>query len=427
MKKWFKKMAWLLSICMLITLCPPCGEAFMATETPQAIIERYVGFLDSGEIGEISDLLCDEARPSLLEFVSVESNEIRHKGYFNYQSAEFVLAQQVEMDWQSFGFYSEDYMSVSDVEVWECIINVKTYEETEYLVDGYNRYYFVIGWCEETQPVIVGVVRDKVWSEENCEEYVPAPGISLLGGYDQKCFSYQEEVGVWKNPTEITVRLSASDGGGYKTLSFKEYCYIVTMYEYGSNSLNQEARKASALAIKNVAWQRIRLQKYANEECDITCNEQKFGLTKTPTSNVKSAVDAIWNYIMLSSDYKLFFAYFQTKLTSSGIGSYAKYHGGCLSHLEADALADDGYTWEEILHYFYDYGEINTKMTSGVIRIVNLNHVEKGSTYVIGDTQHWKVCTVCGCIHYKASHRWAYFYNDYYRCVDCAHVKYVGE
>lgn len=189
------------------------------------------------------------------------------------------------------------------------------------------------------------------------------------------------------------------------------------MNEFGTSSYNENARKAVALSVKNVGWNRTLVQKYSGYGYDIkpTTADQVYDPSKTPTSNVITAVEAIWNYVLLSSDYKLFCAFF---VSSSSTNSYARYHGGILSQTEANSLGNNGYSWQNILHYFYDYGEYNDEMTSGVIRVVDLTHASSGSSYSSNINYHWIVCNVCGCIHSRSSHSWV-LSGAKYRCTVC--------
>lgn len=120
---------------------------------------------------------------------------------------------------------------------------------------------------------------------------------------------------------------------------------------------------------------------------------------------------------MLSCDYKLFCGFFVNSVSDN---SYARYHGGMLSHVEANSLGNNGYSWQQILHYFYDYGTYNSEMTSGVIKIVALNHTQSVSlNYESNIYYHWKTCTICGCAHTKTAHTWVAQSGNGYTCSVC--------
>lgn len=371
------------------------------------LINTYVECLDTGNVDNIRELLCEEEKEEFNSFISNEENSENKIGYYNYKSAELISVTECTQILSSLDYKITDYSNIENLSAWECIINVETYEDTKFLHHGNNKFIIVLGNRYDGIPVIISIVRDKIWSETNCCEENDSLGVDLLS-YDAPVSA--PSLGVWTTPSTITVQ-------SYGVVDFKQYCRVVTMNEFGTDSYNENARKAVALAVKNVGWNRTLVQKYSGYGYDIkpTTADQVYNPSKTPTTKVINAVNAIWNYVMLSSDYKLFCAFF---VSSSSTNSYAKFHGGILSQTEANSLGANGYTWQNILHYFYDYGAYNSEMTSGVIKIVDLTHTPIGKTYSSNATTHWQTCTTCGCIHSKDTHTWV-LRGTTYRCTVC--------
>lgn len=404
MKNKKRFIAIILSVLMLFDVSM-IATATMVDEE-MILINTYVEYLDSENIEGIENLLCEEEREDFVHFISNEENKQNHIGYFNYKSAELISIMECTEMISSLDYELSDYSNITSMRAWECIINVETYRDTKYLIDGNNKFIIVLGYKIDGTPTIVGFVRDRVWSETNgCEEY---------NSSDVELYSYDAPIsapslGVWTTPSTIVVK-------NYGAINFKTYCKVVTVNEWGNDSYNSEAIKAVALAVKNYGWNRTLVQKYPNEEYDVnyTTADQAYDPNKTVTTKVSNAVDAIWNYVMLSCDYKLFCGF---HVHSSAYNSYARNHGGVLSQEGSESLADSGYTWQEILHYFYDYGTFNSEMTAGVIKIVNLTHTLSGSTYSSNINYHWIVCTTCGCAHSRNSHSWVLMQNTDVLCV----------
>lgn len=382
------------------------------------IIQNYVECLDSENIEKIPEFFEQNESASIIGFLENEDNRLGHIGFYNYQNAEIVFYSNVDVSSYMDAELEKKCKNMESVECWECILDIDVYRETKYLSEGYNKFIIIVGYDEE-ESCILGMFRDAVYNFM----------LPNTGDGEVELLSYDTPVsapsfGVWEEPDTINVNIYAegedtndNSQGKSTPVDFKTYCYKVTTQEFGNDSYNQEARKAVAMAVKNLGWNRTLVQKYPNYEYDVkaTPHDQHYVPTITITENVRSAVNEIWDYVMLSCDYKLFPG-FHTQ--SVAINSYARDNGGILSQLGANEKGLDGSSWEEILHDYYDYGEYNFYMTSGVIRIVNLSHVQTGSSYQSSTLKHWLQCTTCGCVHSKDVHTWV-SYPTYYQCTVC--------
>lgn len=382
-------------------------ESAEPTADIRNLIVSYFSYLDTAQPELILSLLCNEEKAEFSSFVVSASNKDNHLGLFNYKSAEVLSIEAASISPDTYATASQ-YADISNITCWRCIVNVSTYRNSSYLCNGNNHFIMIVGEYSQGVPVIVGILRDTVLSDcqDDSTQLVPL-------SYDAPV--NVPSVGTWTSPSTIKVLYD----GDVEEVNFKSYCYIVTNCEVGSTTYNQTARKAVALAIKNYGWHRTLVQKYSNFEYDVksTSVDQVYDPQKTLSTNASSAVNAIWGYVMLSCDYKLFCGF---HTASSSVNSYAREHGGIVSQTQADDLADDGYTWQEILHYFYDYGSYNSEMTSGTIRIVSLNHSPSGISYASSEFYHWITCTTCGCAHTKSEHSWAYKSSQsLYECTVC--------
>lgn len=376
------------------------------------LIKEYVEALENGEDEKIVSLLYSGNKSEYEEFILDESNKKNHAGLYNYKSAKLISVNPCECDYEELGCSIDLYEGIKDISSWECIIDVQTYTDSDYLTTGENRFIFLIGLDKNSEYVILEIIRDRFWSETKTN----------ISSSDMCTFSYDKPVssptvGIWKTPSTIRVQ-------SYGEINFKEYCYVVTANEFGTDSYNENARKAVALSVKNFGWNRTLVQKYPNLGYDVkpTTVDQVYNPSKVVSTKVKNAVNSIWDYVMLSCDYKLFCSFY---VKNSSINSFARHNGGVLSQDEANSLGNAGYSWQYILHYFYDNGQYNEEMTKGIIRIVSLNHTQTG-TMKSDANYHWIVCTTCGCIHSKSIHKWVSATGGGYICNVCKRVKFVS-
>lgn len=115
-----------------------------------------------------------------------------------------------------------------------------------------------------------------------------------------------------------------------------------------------DALKACAVAIKNYGVVRIKRHKYAGQGYDVksTTADQVYNPGKENIAICDKAVDDIWGVIWLDADSKVFPGF---HVDSKAVDSHAVRNGGILSQHGAQKLAkDNGYSWVDILRYYYD-------------------------------------------------------------------------
>lgn len=408
MNKKFSKMAIVLSILLLCmaSMSTVFGKED-ATEKQNELIYEYVNNINNGKIENVIPLLHNSMKEEYNEFILDKQNKNKHIGLYNYKSATIVSINEYDGTIEELGC-ANNYENILKINIFECIIDVDVYTDSNYLVSGENKFIFVLGLNEQSKYVILEILRDRLWSENHKETS------GYISGYSYDAPVGAPSLGVWKTPSTIRVQ-------SYGTVDFKDYCYIVTANEFGTDSYNDNARKAVALSVKNYGWHRTLVQKYPNLGYDVkpSTADQMYNPSKTVSSKVRTAVDNIWNYVMLSCDNRLFCSFYAKNI---GINNCARKNGGILSQEEANSLGNSGYSWQSILHYFYDYGQYNTEMTRGVIKIISLSHSPSGS-YGYDSKYHWILCNTCGCIHTKTVHSWASAIGGGYECRICGAVK----
>lgn len=133
------------------------------------------------------------------------------------------------------------------------------------------------------------------------------------------------------------------------------YVADVLAHEFGdftengvAHEVSQEALKAGAVAIMMYGWYYTRHSTKRGYDLDNSANAQVYMPGKAGRKHL-DAVKAVWGTILVRPDTEGIFA------PQHGQGHY---NGGgkntdWMSQRGAAYLADKGYTWEEILRYYY--------------------------------------------------------------------------
>lgn len=420
MKKRIK--GFLLALIIMFTMLPIGVVNGTSTNTALQTIYQYFDHLKNQDYQAIQCLLAYEDRPEYAAFIASEDNANGHIGYFNYTDLEVISCTLLDGEESYDSHISENKRdNYTNWLCWDCIVDVTPYQESRYLADGYNRFIIYTAEDSEGNTLIVEKMRLSNYTQSASEDTVSTLGLP----WDEPISA--SYVGEWELPKEIIVALGDKLLGangyyfyykGTTTVEFKQYCYVVTANEFGTSSDSQEARKAAAMCVKQYAWNRIIVQKYEGYGYDIRCttDDQVYDTSKTVTINVQASVIDTWDYMMLTNDLRMFCSFFAD---TSASNANAVYHGGALSHQEANSLGKNGYTWQEILHYFYDYGTFNGVAMNGPISIILIDHTPTGTrTAILGNLyNHSVTCTTCGCTHTE-THTWIYS-SSTYRCKQC--------
>lgn len=203
------------------------------------------------------------------------------------------------------------------------------------------------------------------------------------------------------------------------TVNFTEAVVNITCNEIGAMGYEKAAVYANVMSVKMFCWW-ARAGHYRGEEgYDVKFRDVTYvvpvATNESQTQVIRNAVLALKPRYMVSSSGKLF----STNYHADDFGKGS----GILSQKGSNKLAKSGYTWKQILHYYYD----NSSHNSPNVGIVKFGHeckFAKSSTYSSDTTQHWYECTICGEKFNKANHSWV-VYSGYHRCSVCGRIKYL--
>lgn len=173
-------------------------------------------------------------------------------------------------------------------------------------------------------------------------------------------------------PTKIAVM--DDKGTVHPGESFEQFIVNVTCNEIGNAGYDTNALKANIIAVKMCGWWAIEAE-YRRKAygCDIIYGDvaykSKINTTSANTQIVQDAVSDLAGWRMVSSSdtgAKLFYAsYFAGSANTTGKGTGRLRQNG--SNYLADSL---GYSWKDILHYYYDNSSYNNPNV-GTVQITN--------------------------------------------------------
>ena len=148
-----------------------------------------------------------------------------------------------------------------------------------------------------------------------------------------------------------TIDVLISNTGTIKTVDFNLYCKNVLPNEWYP-TWPEESLKAGALCVKMVGWFRVEAPKYTGYDITDTTGDQKYieNSTTTATSSAYNEVINLSMHCTIAQGGYLFYAAYLSG-TSGQIGEESS--GTVLQH-GTKKLDDDGYTYKNILRYYYD-------------------------------------------------------------------------
>lgn len=215
-------------------------------------------------------------------------------------------------------------------------------------------------------------------------------------------------------PSTIVIKPEVGDA---RTVNFTEAVVNITCNEIGAMGYKQAAVYANVMAVKMLCWW-ARAGHYRGEKgYDIKHGDVTYvvpvATNENQTQIIRNAVSTLKPRYMVTSSGKLFYAnYLAEALKGSGT----------LSQNGSNRLAKDGYTWQEILHYYYDNSKPNSSQSVGIIKFGHECKFAKSSTYSSNTTQHWFACTICGTKFNEMNHSWV-TYTGYTKCSVCGRLK----
>lgn len=401
------------SVFLALLLVFPCFAELTATATElvpdQAAIDLMEDYLSAINQHSYSDIITYTLPSEQAILTAMYSNNVNREnnvGLFNVNS--IFLRKTLIVDASLLSPYT-DYSTLSSYESYkvlllETVLNLK--EDTECFQSEETFFAFSIVRENNCDYVFDMVKVDSEFAKSFFENSVSSQSVSTPISSN-----------ILLSPLTINVyRAHAYSGesssiiGQVQTVPFEEYCYITLAGEFGTASNRTEAVRAVALAIKNFAFHQYLYRNSLSSAFHVLDSgsddggtgyflSQYYNPTLEPSAAQRAAVDYIFDYHVLDADGDLFPT---AHLRGSSNGGQ---NSGKLYQLGANSLASEGYSFQEIIHYYFDRvsgtSYYNSEVAIGTVSI----HKHTLEYTLRSSTKHRVVCDECNHMQ-SGSHTW---------------------
>lgn len=302
---------------------------------PDAIQKSYSEFITPSNINANVGILTVE-HIDVIEVVKVE-NEYAPKMYPELQV-----------------YYESEY----SYECYKVTVSLSAKEDNGYFSTGTESYLTVLvkdegKWC-------VGTIC-------GCPEELKKPNEAI---------PYATGIGyglITRTPAPTTISVMDEKGVIHSKENFVDFITNVTCNEIGNLNFNVNAIKAQIMVAKMCGWWANAGKYRISYGCDIKYGDvaykSYYATNEATTATIRSYVTSLNGWAMVSSSAtggKLFFAsYYAGGANDGGKGL------GRLRQNGANYLANNfGYSWQSILHYYYDNSAYNNPNV-GTVQIIS--------------------------------------------------------
>ena len=419
------------------------SESMTREESDQLVLEQYVHYVNSDEYENITELFSSTQRAFFEEFFSNSNNQVLGNGIYNVTEIKTYSLELLENDSET------DDQNYSDIAAYLVYLECSVKESNQFFKEGDNYLKIVIG-SEDGKRVIIelsvasDLLLDK-FIEDNC---------SVEGDYEKyledraEIFSELTDFEVVKvteknigndmgrasfSPKTIssysfpsTIKVLNSTDEQIHTINFRDYCNVVCASEFGvgtdgTATVHMEALKAFSLCVRNFGWYRALYPYNATAGYNVTDNSTTQVYKWSLAENVEtrfprhvSAMTSVWNVMMFDGAKKLFIPAFRAGSYNGNQNSTeSRFYQNGSNYLATEL----GYTYDEILHYYYDPA-LGTLISSGPIIVCESHFLSL--TYTKSANGHGRACLTCGYIQ-LTPHTWVNNNNLSYSCSVCGY------
>lgn len=340
MKKIVKRIfATYMAFMLMLTSAFNTYAADISNDKNIQLIEKFWDCINEDKWSEWTDCFASNVRDEYVSLVSNPKNFENHIGILNVEFAEITDVEKTTKDQIPDIYNKLDPGTVpSNAEAYLVTLNMKVHKDSSYFSNGDNKYLFVIA-VSNNIPYVCAIQKIADIPDTIADEPV---GVGFNNFIPQ--------------PQTITVRYK--DNVTIETISFFDFVFNATCNEIGNKGYADNAIIANSVAIKMCGWWCKRGQYFPVGGYDI-----RYGLvainnineaSATNQQRIRNIINNTMSYRALSSNGKLFFMnYFAGDYNASGQGS------GRMRQNGSSYLANQGYSWDRILRYYYDYSRYN--------------------------------------------------------------------
>ncbi len=374
----------------------------ISTEEEEIIMNMFE-CINEGAWTDYAMCYAPSVRKEQIDFISDQSNVFNGVGILALSSTDVLGIERLD-NYQAYNIYVElaDFFASDDS--FSCF--AVTVDETT---------------CVKSLFYPTGVVKHLViLVKENNQWWIGRTAILPEASVKNDLYGFADYTSC---PNSIIMK---DENGTISTVSFYDYLFNVVCNEIGNmSSFADNAVYANVIAVKMIGWWAAVKHCYSSDGYDLKYGIVAFMSTNAADSNgqarMAQAINAMHHYYMISSistGGKLFSANYLA-------GNYnANYQGsGILRQYGSDYLADNGYTWQQILHYYYDSSSYNHP-DCGTVQIKCTSH--NYGSYLSNTTHHWRKCSDCGAESAHLTHSWV-SHTYYEQCSVCGRIRNTNQ
>lgn len=349
----------------------------------EKLIYDYYDSIDGENWGPWASYYISTERASNLNFATNAQNQADYMGILTVTSARVVTIDKVDNSRAPrYPEFMDYFESEDNYECYMVGIDQTVKQETDYNFNGIN-YKLVLLLREDSGSWGIGGVSGCPFDlMQNVEDSHPVS--TAMQDYAERAIKIKQDIEGEISPLGIghgTISGNNCEpktinvGLGFKCANGKQmnvpFCLFVrkgAQGEIGNMNYHSEAFKACVMAVKMAGWWAALGHWRDTYGVDIFGDfDVAYNPNNIPTANIENAYEAIENYGVQTSSGEFFYTAY---LGASYVGS-----AGCgiLSQNGSNTLASQGYSWRDIIHYYYDNSNYNGSNT-GIVKIISTVH-----------------------------------------------------
>ncbi len=348
MSKLKKIMSTVLACVMMLSSVTGAMAVDASAETNETLVTNFFESIGDGNWVQWTEFFAPSIRGDYQSFVSDVGCLANNVGILTVKTADVISVEKVGNEYAP-KVYPELMDFFADESLYECYkvdLQTTVKEGNGYFANGVSSH------------LVITVQENGVWyigAFLGCPE-------SLAGGSGVSARAARIGYGFCNLDGEVTSIKVMDEAGTVHTVSLDDFTINVTCNEIGNMGYHSDALKANVIAVKMCGWWAKEASYREAYGCDIKNGDVNYRssllTTDANTRTVEDAVADMDGYIMVSSSAtggKLFFASFWSgSYNDSGAGV------GRLRQNGSNYLATElGYSWTDILHYYYDNSAYN--------------------------------------------------------------------
>lgn len=286
----------------------------------------------------------------------------------------------------------------------------------EFFFNGLNYYVITIGLQNGNRriadcrlPLPDTVLQHETLSKASCylqQRFPGGVGIQLSPVHESN-LKLETCAHGSQMPSSIKIYTRTHGNGSIVTSNFKEYCMYVAAAEIGYTGRDSDFYRACVIPIRNYGWYRYLNPRASGYHVYDDSSDQNYDPSNKKYSDylgIVSGVNYTWEIMMFTYSGRLFKSEYRNAEQSQ--------YSGRLSHIGANNRANQGWSYKQILHYYYDE-------SAGTPVLICDNHNLTNTTIVLNNQYHDRYCSTCAC-YITESHNWVTVGNNKV-CSFCGH------